>query len=361
LKSRLALVRAAHLNDYVSVLRHIGAPVDRDLASSRLPSHVEETPDLYVSIPVAVEWVARCGRDLEPMELGLLGAQKASLASLRPAQQVAIVSAQTGLRRLEALAKISRSEDTALEMTVRREGDSLRVMCKMGSLGRHPFICFAEWLNLQGVISVVRSVAGPAWCPRELCFVSTGRLPDAVQAAFPNTRILLGQPHASVTVGIEHLAQPTNDAIGAAERGMDSSRPDVAQAEIWQFASLLRMMVQPYLGDGRTDIAFAAEMAGVSMRTLQRRLEVCGTSYSRILQEARFELARTLLDDRALKVIDVAMMAGYQSPQHFSRAFRRFTGFTPSEYRGCGTHGLAGGGFERGAWADALPTSTRAA
>jgi AraC-like DNA-binding protein len=66
---------------------------------------------------------------------------------------------------------------------------------------------------------------------------------------------------------------------------------------------------------------------------LQRRLQLCGSSYSQILQEARFALACQHLDDPDLKVIDVAMMAGYESPQHFTRAFRRFTGITPSEYR----------------------------
>ena len=63
---RLALVRATHLNDYIAVLRDIGAPVDRELARSLLPPRIEETPDLYVSVPVALEWIARTGHDLQP-------------------------------------------------------------------------------------------------------------------------------------------------------------------------------------------------------------------------------------------------------------------------------------------------------
>jgi AraC-like DNA-binding protein len=333
LADRLSLVRATHLNDYISVLRRIGAPVDRDLAQSKLPPRVEETPDLYVSIPVAIEWIARSGRDLEPMVLGLLGAQNASLSSLHPVQQVAIVTAQTGLARLEALALVSRFEDSALEMAIRQEGEHVRVICDMAGLRGHPFVCFAEWLNLQAVISVVRSVAGEYWCPRELCFVSSNRIPDTVRAAFPNTRIRVGQPHTSVTVELEHLAQPTSDAAQEYDHRMAASGPEDAHPETWEFASLLRMLVQPYVSEGRADVAFVADMAGVSTRTLQRRLSECGTSFSRILQEARFDLARKLLGDEAMKVIDVAMMAGYESPQHFSRAFRRFTGVTPSQYR----------------------------
>jgi AraC-like DNA-binding protein len=333
LVGRLSLVRATHLNDYISVLRSIGAPVDRDLAASKLPARIEETPDLYVSIPIVLEWGARCGRDLAPMELGLLAARHASLASLRPAHQAAIVTAQTGFMRLKAMALIARHEDTALDVTIRQDGDTVRVICDMVGLRGHPFICLAEWLNLQAVISVLRSVAGDDWCPDEMCFMSSDRPPDAVLAAFPNTRFRMGQPQSSVTVGLAALTLPTDDMITAPAHDAASSAPEDAQSEALAFFGLLRMMLQPYLGEGRTDVAFAAEMAGVSTRTLQRRLGMCGTSYRQVLQEARFDLARSLLDDNTSKVIEIAMIAGYDTPQHFTRAFRRFTGVTPSQYR----------------------------
>lgn len=328
---RLSIVRAAHLHDYVSVLRALGAPVDRELERSRLPGRIEETPDLYVNTAVAMEWTARAGRDLDPMELGLLAARNASLSTLRPIHQASIVMAQTGLLRLTALAGISRFEDSTLDFGIRREGENVRILCDMTGLTRHPSICFAEWLNLQAVITVVRSVAGPWWRPSEMCFVSSHRVPEAVKAAFPDTRILLRQPQTSIVVARADLARPTKHAAAAGA----SSSADATDAPpaAWEFASLLRMMVQPYLREGSLDVASAAEMAGISTRTLQRRLKLCGSSYSRIVQEARFALARTGLEDPALKIIDVAMMAGYESPQHFSRAFRRFTGCTPTEYR----------------------------
>jgi AraC-like DNA-binding protein len=332
---RLALVRAKHLNDYIAVLRDVGAPVDRELARSLLPPRIEETPDLYVSIPVALEWIARTGHDLHPMELGLRGAQKASLASLRPAQQAALMTAQTGLKRLEALANLSRQEDSALEMAVRYEGDDVRVICTMATLDSHIFVCLAEWLNLQAIISVIRSVAGVAWCPSEMCFVSSGSPPEAVHAAFPNTRLLMGQPQTSVTVARADITRPTCDVILSMHDTLASlsSKDEQDAQSAWKFVSLLRLMIQPYLDEGRIDVAFVAEMAGVSTRTLQRRLKQSGNSYSQIVQEARFELARSCLEDPSMKIIDVAMMAGYENPQHFTRAFRRFNGVTPSQYR----------------------------
>jgi AraC-like DNA-binding protein len=314
----------------------MGAPVDRELARSKLPGNIEATTALYVSIPVALEWIARTGHDLRPMELGLLAAREACLSSLSPVQQTKIMTAQTCLQRLEALAALSQFEDSALEMRLQREADDVRVTCEMTGLARHPFVCFAEWLNLQAVISVTRSVAGQSWQPREICFASAAAVPEAVREAFPDTRILMGQAHTSVVVGRAVLASRTPDVIAPDQA---ASAPSAAgddwpgAGEAWDFISLLRMMVQPYVDVGIPDVAFVAEMAGISTRTLQRRLNLCGSSYSQILQEARFSLARQRLDDPDLKVIDVAMMAGYEGPQHFTRAFRKFTGITPSEYR----------------------------
>ncbi len=339
---RPALVRATHLKNYISALRDIGAPVGRELSKSRLPPRVEETPDLYVSLPLAFEWIARTGHDCEPMELGLLAAQKASMSSLRPALQTAIMTAQTGLMRLEALATLSRFEDSVLVMTVRQEADDVRVICNMVGVDRHPFVCIGEWLNVQGIISVVRSVAGPSWCPSELSFMSSSRPAGAVHLAFPNTRILVGQPHTSVVIGREHLARLTFDpavstpdplASLASLASVASGAAQDAAPEAWEFVNLMRMLIQPYFNDGRFDVAVAAELAGMSTRTLQRRLKMCGSSYSQVLQEARFQLACTHLEEPSLKVIDIAMMTGYESSQHFTRAFRRFTGVTPSQYR----------------------------
>ncbi len=336
MEGSLAIVRATHLNDYISVLRAIGAPVDRDLARSNLPPSAEETPDLYVSVRAALDWVAQTGHDLELMELGLLGAQQASLASLRPPERAAIMTALTGVQRLEALVTLSRLEDSALQMSIRYNGDNIYVICDMPGLARHPFVCLAEWLNLQAVISVVRSVAGPSWCPSTLCFLSSNPVPHAVMAEFPNTRVLVGQRHTCVVISRATLARTTSHMIAAESTGlseMASGAQPGGQPEPWEFVSLMRKLVQPYLNERRTDVAFAAELTGISTRTLQRRLALCGSSYSQILQEARFELACTRLDDPNLKVIDVAMMAGYNCPQHFTRAFRRIGGITPSEYR----------------------------
>ena len=69
------------------------------------------------------------------------------------------------------------------------------------------------------------------------------------------------------------------------------------------------------------------------MRTLQRQLAEFGVSYSKLVEQTRFEAASRLLQDPGNKVIDVAYGVGYENPAHFARAFRRTASVSPREYR----------------------------
>lgn len=327
--TEIAIVRAAHLHVYLDELREIGAPVERALEASRLPSWIEETPDAYVSLPLVFDWIAGCGRDVELMDLGFRAARRASLASVSAPLRQALLDAPTGFARLRAVLRLAALDDSALAPRMWPEGDLVRVICDLRGLGDNPFVCLGEWLNLQAMISVVRSVAGPDWRPSELTFVSRRGPSFAAQEAFPNTRILVGQAHTSILVGRDILARPGAPAAEGASN-LSGAGDDTAT---WSFSAALLAAIRPYLADGYPDLRLMAEVVGLSGRTLQRRLHQCGRTYSDVVQEARFDLARELLVDPSARIIDVAIAAGYESPQHFSRAFRQLAGVSPTAYR----------------------------
>jgi AraC-like DNA-binding protein len=97
--------------------------------------------------------------------------------------------------------------------------------------------------------------------------------------------------------------------------------------------SALRLSLPSYLDEGGPTVNEAAEMIGVSVRSLQRKLSQAGLTYSGLLEQARFDNAMKLLRDTESRVIDVAFSSGYADPAHFTRAFRRISGCTPREFR----------------------------
>jgi AraC-like DNA-binding protein len=81
-----------------------------------------------------------------------------------------------------------------------------------------------------------------------------------------------------------------------------------------------------------------ARAAGVSVSHLRRLFhEIMGAPPRRILDRARFARATELMSHPALKLSDVAEQCGFQSASAFTRAFKRFFGCSPAEWRGCGT------------------------
>jgi AraC-like DNA-binding protein len=80
-------------------------------------------------------------------------------------------------------------------------------------------------------------------------------------------------------------------------------------------------------------LAELASAIGMSPRSLRRRLKDDGTSYQKILDVTRQELARSLLKETAEAVASIAYELGFDNPSHFGRAFKSWTGQSPSEYR----------------------------
>ena len=80
----------------------------------------------------------------------------------------------------------------------------------------------------------------------------------------------------------------------------------------------------------RADVATALHMGE---KTLQRRLRDESTSYQEILDEVRRDLAQQYLREGPMSVCEVTFQLGFSDQSSFTRAFRRWTGKTPGEYR----------------------------
>ena len=77
----------------------------------------------------------------------------------------------------------------------------------------------------------------------------------------------------------------------------------------------------------------AASELHMSSRTLKRKLQQLGTSYQTILDDLRKGLAVEYLTQTEITVDDIAVQLGYSDASNFARAFRRWTGRSPSDYR----------------------------
>ena len=99
------------------------------------------------------------------------------------------------------------------------------------------------------------------------------------------------------------------------------------------FAKRVRGAVQQKLTGRRPTIEDIADALHVSSRTLQRRLQDEGSSFQRVLEEARHQLARHYLNNSVLELNEAAYLLGYEDANSFVRAFRTWEGVPPARWR----------------------------
>lgn len=98
------------------------------------------------------------------------------------------------------------------------------------------------------------------------------------------------------------------------------------------FATSLRLLLTGYLDEGLT-MTDCADLVGMSDRTLQRRLAQHETTFNELLDQARFDSAKQLLQDKSISLSDIGYELGYANPANFTRAFRRWAGVSPRQHR----------------------------
>jgi AraC-like DNA-binding protein len=92
-------------------------------------------------------------------------------------------------------------------------------------------------------------------------------------------------------------------------------------------------LLMPILHTGEASMEAAAGKMGLSRATLFRRLKAEGTTFEQVLDELRHKLALHYLGGKKVSVNETAYLLGYSDPAAFSRAFKRWTRFSPRRMR----------------------------
>jgi AraC-like DNA-binding protein len=241
-------------------------------------------------------------------------------------------------------------------MTSATLGDALALAMQLAALGST-----AEGLRLiveNGIASIVLDEHADFGPVRDVLAVArltglwtiaqaiTGRdLQASAEVAFEEPAYYRRFSHLVPTV---RFGQPTTRALIPAEAlayPLVMSNPVALRLASEQCARELESLgaggrflhgIRGHLFDARGRLRSAPQVAveaGMSERTLRRRLAENGATFSTIVDRERRDRALVLLRDGSLSLQEVADRLGYSAVQSFDRAFLRWTGVTPAAYR----------------------------
>lgn len=253
-------------------------------------------------------------------DLGILGLALKTAptlhASLKRLERYHRLLTDTAIYRLDECPGQSR---LVLDQTTPDDGSrALRTECALGGVARKT-ACFAQQaLELSAVTFRHHCVGDPKDYEAFFgCPVSFGCNEDAI--VFPEQTLRLPNRLGDAAVS-DFLTQHL-------DRELDAFAPEHPIR-----ADALRRL-STALSTGVPQAAELAAQMGMSERTFFRRLADEGTSFRDLVREAQASLARDLLAHSDVSIAEVAFLTGFAEQSTFGRAFKRWVGQAPAQFR----------------------------
>lgn len=189
--------------------------------------------------------------------------------------------------------------------------------------------------TLAGWVTFGHWISGLDIPPTEVRFQHAAPADTAEYHRIFRCPVLFDQADNALVFAKRLLATPLGQA-DAQVRLMLDAYADRLLGEIQQGHSVLdraRLELSRQLPEVGADLQQIAARLALSPRTLQRRLREAGLSFNQLVDETRQQLVLHYLRDPALELTEIAFLVGFSEPGSLARAFRRWTGQSPGEYR----------------------------
>ncbi|QFT80195.1 HTH-type transcriptional regulator VirS [Roseovarius sp. THAF27] len=318
--------RASALGPIAEVVEGRGGSIERVFRSVDLPLALLDNPEMALPLQEQFRLLSAAGRETGDAFFGATLGREVKAAKLSDFGRW-IGEAPTLAGSIDRANRcLNRYLQTATDLTLRVRGD--RACWSIGFLDPGGDGRFQnELLGVSYLIDAVRFYAGPGWRPAMVHATCAGRAEAAALERVFGAPVRHGARVSAVEFDLSLLAAP-GPQTRRAEGGGGPELP-LARGPAGEVAALAAIA----LLEGQPRIDWAAGKLGMSRRSLQRVLDREGVSFRGVLDGMLRDRALEMVRAGVVPLTDIAQRLGYSDAAHFSRAFRRWTGTTPSEVR----------------------------
>jgi AraC-like DNA-binding protein len=313
------------------VLLRLGVEPGEVLASVGLDASIFSDPDTPLPCTTLGRLVSACVARTTCRHFGLLVGAKGGPASL----------GLVGLLIQEAADVGTALRQTVLYLHLHDRG-AVAVLSSQDDVAQITYAIYAPDMESSDQIgagaiaiacNIIRSLCGAAWAPTAVLLAS--HCPADVR---PYSRFF--RPPVNFDADKNALVFPA----ALLNRKLPRAKPELQQLVLEEvqhldhelaldFSTKVRRVVRAGLIVGQYSAEQTAALFGMQRRTLSRRLREEGTTFEALLAEIRYETARQLLTDTRMPMHNIADAIGYAEVSVFTRAFKRWSGTTPSAWR----------------------------
>ncbi|MDB4993595.1 MAG: oruR2 [Myxococcaceae bacterium] len=330
-------IRGAHLTKTAStlVLRWLLAYARRDgldvaglLRGLRIAPTELDDPDVRVPEPTMQRAWAEIVAASTDEAFGLHLAQHTEEGQFEVLDYAVSFSA-TVRDALHRVAQFYRLVSDAVAIQVLRDGAATRVVRVVGGTDPQDQDAFFALL-----VERFRNISGRPIRPREVSFAHP---PHAQRdlAAFFRCPVHFMRARSELVFASSDLELPVRAAKPQLATLLDRYAAELLARlpATGTYADHVRRVVEQVIGCGAPTLEAISRELRASPRTVQRRLSDAGTTHTRVVDDVRRQLAVRYLESPRLSITEIAFLLGYEDDSSFRRAFKKWTGKSPTQTR----------------------------
>ena len=256
---------------------------------------------------------------MHPSYFGVIGYAWMTSASLRK-----------GFERVYRYQRLLTDEGS---ITLEKQGENLKVLLEWQTgCERDPAL--RERVRLTNVVKLCRMNCGDAFKPEKIFFMQAEPSRPAAYYTYFRCELEFGAESTAMLINAETVDRPLPGYNPQLEQILEKQIIDyLAKLDKNDIIGRTKSMICDLLPSGHVSVEEIADKLCLSERTLRRRLKDSDSSFKELLAETRRELGERYIQDSSLSLTEVAFMLGFSDSSSLSRAYKNWTGKSPSEYR----------------------------
>ena len=235
-----------------------------------------------------------------------------------------------GFKRMVRYARIANS---SLEIERIDNGDQIGIASQIagGSIERPPENADA---NLGVILVLCRYITSGHFAPEQVTLRHGANGHTERYVEFFQAPVFFSQAQDAIYFDAQAVREPLpsgNEELAKevdriADRYLATLAPNLVRDKV-------REILLTLMPSGHADQRAVARAMNRSVSALQRQLRAEGASFRQVLDETREQMAMRLVREREYSLGQIAYLLGFSEQANFSRAFKRWTGTAPTEYR----------------------------
>lgn len=323
--------------EIVPVLRDFGIDPDPLIREAGLDEHLFDDASNVMPFAALGRLIASAVARTNCPHFGLLVGRRATILSLGMIGRLMLHSRTVG-DALEALVSNLGIQNRGAVASLSTHGDAAMLSYSIYL----PNVESADQIS-DGSIAVaanaLRALCGAEWNPDEVLLPRSAPADQEPYRRHFRAPVRFNQETAAIVLPARDLALPITGADPMMKSVLEDRIDRMKGGPGPVFADDIRRLLRTRLTTERCSVDDIADLLAMHRRTLSRRLRDGGAGYRAIANEIRFEIARQLLGDTDVPLGQVAAALGYSEASAFTRAFRRWSGQTPTAWRANGDTG----------------------